>query len=106
VHHPVTDGIDRKAAQELAELGVLGPAVPLIEIKGRGDLVGRAEHAELEAARPGVDDKDAGLGRPPGHIPPSWLGLPVMAVYSARARREARPYPRIIGLPSTSIATM
>ncbi len=61
MHHPVAGRVKAGlGTQELAEVGVVGAAVPGVDVQRRDGLVRRAEHAELEAARPGVDDEDAG----------------------------------------------
>src|SRR6202035_2847738 len=60
VDDAVADGRDLALGrQEVAELVVVGLAVPVVDGQRGGDLVGRVEQRELEAARPGGDDQDA-----------------------------------------------
>jgi hypothetical protein len=51
VHHPVRHGVHAgQPAEELPELGMVSAAVPLVQVERLSDLIGRAEHPELEAA--------------------------------------------------------
>ena len=61
--------------QEATQAGVVR-AVPRGPVRGRGHRVRRVEHAQLEAARPGVDHKDAGSSavHPAPPSPPGDLG--------------------------------
>ena len=61
VHDPVPGRADAgQPAQECPQAGVVRTAVPGGQVRRRHHLIRRGEHAQLEAARPGVDHQDAG----------------------------------------------
>src|SRR5439155_15794566 len=79
VHHAVARGVDAlESADERGDVGVAGVAVPALDVAVGQDGVVRAEQAQLEAARTGVDDEDA-------HVPALPRPRPVADVREAPA---------------------
>src|SRR5215469_3919004 len=60
VHHAMTDdrSIGARVRQEVGELAIVSAAVPWIEVQRVLHDIVTAEQANLESARPGVDDGD------------------------------------------------
>ena len=67
VHDAVADGINPgQAVQERGEGGGGSAGIPVPDFGGGQDLIRRIEQAQLEAARPRVDDEDVHQAGPAG----------------------------------------
>ena len=57
LHDAVPDHLRAgRAREELRQFGMIGAAIPRIEVERRAPRAGRVEHPYLQGARPGVDD--------------------------------------------------
>src|SRR6202008_5009398 len=95
-------------AQETLEAGVVRAAVPGGQVERGGDRVAGVEHAQLEAARPGVDHQHAGhdggvaaAGVPCGHVQFATSGMS-----SPCSRVQARALVRLSAIRCRSQAAL